>query len=306
MMMTNESCAAPLTVGVDFGGTKIRAGLVDGSGRLAAPAETIATAAAAPAETIFSNLVGLVRRTIDRAGARRPAAIGVGATGPLDIGQGVILECNNLPTMHGFPLRERLEEAFCLPVRVDNDANALILGEALYGAGRGYRSVLGFTLGTGIGAARVEEERIVRGATGSAGEIWLSPYRDGILEDFVSGNALRRRYSLRGGDSVDGAEIARRAAAREPAACRVWEEFTEALAFALAWTVNLVDPDAVLLGGSVMRSASLFLDAADERFRSRICPEAAHVPLLCAQLGDDAGVIGAAALFMEKRMAEKR
>jgi glucokinase len=120
--------------------------------------------------------------------------IGIGCTGPLDIGKGILLDVENLPTLNYFPLKDTVEQAFPLRVILDNDANALIYAEALWGAGRNAGSVLGFTLGTGIGCAWINGGKVWRGHSGCAGEVWTSPYKEGILEDYVSGNAVTRLY----------------------------------------------------------------------------------------------------------------
>lgn len=284
-----------MTVGVDIGGTKIRAGLVDESGRTAGTPLSIPTRAWEDSGLIFSRIIDLVLQVTE--GREDVKAAGVGSTGPLDPVEGVILECNNLPTMHGFPLKKLMEDRLSIPVQLDNDANALVLGEAVYGAGRGHARVLGLTLGTGLGAALVENGRIVRGANGCCGEIWTAPYRDGIIEDYASGTALSRIYKELAGTAIPGDAVAELARQGDACALETFRQFSDALAFALAWTVNMTDPDVVVLGGSVMGAADLFLERTDRNFRRFICPGPASVlEVRTSELGADAGVIGAAAL----------
>ena len=114
-----------MILGLDIGGTKIRAGLVDPSGRIAGDPVSVPTGAHDSADDIFDRIASLVRKTAS--GCECMEGIGVGCTGPLDPESGIILECNNLPTMHGFPLKSRLEDIFGVPVKIDNDANALVL-----------------------------------------------------------------------------------------------------------------------------------------------------------------------------------
>ena len=162
-----------IAIGVDIGGTKIKAGLVDINGQIIGIPESIRTLAHEPGEMIIEQLTLLIRRMIQQADGAELIGIGIGSTGPLDINKGIILECNNLPTLHNYPLHKKIESTFGLPVKLDNDANAMMLGEALWGAGRNLNSILGITLGTGLGAAIVVNRKIIRGATGCAGEICL-------------------------------------------------------------------------------------------------------------------------------------
>lgn len=140
-------------IGVDIGGTKISAGIVGGEGLVYASPCTIATNPKEPGEVIISNLFSLLKNILADAADYDIQGIGIGCTGPLDIDKGILLDVENLPTLNYFPLKDTVEQVFPLRVILDNDANALIYAEALWGAGRNAGSVLGFTLGTGIGCA---------------------------------------------------------------------------------------------------------------------------------------------------------
>jgi glucokinase len=183
-----------VAIGVDIGGTKISAGIVGGEGLVYASPRTIATNPKEPGEVIIANLFSLLKNILADAADYDIQGIGIGCTGPLDIGKGILLDVENLPTLNYFPLKDTVEQAFPLRVILDNDANALIYAEALWGAGRNAGSVLGFTLGTGIGCAWINGGKVWRGHSGCAGEVWTSPYKEGILEDYVSGNAVTRLY----------------------------------------------------------------------------------------------------------------
>ena len=238
-----------IAIGVDIGGTKIKAGLVDINGQIIGIPESIRTLAHEPGEMIIEQLTLLIRRMIQQADGAELIGIGIGSTGPLDINKGIILECNNLPTLHNYPLHKKIESTFGLPVKLDNDANAMMLGEALWGAGRNLNSILGITLGTGLGAAIVVNRKIIRGATGCAGEIWLSPYKEGMIEDYVSGTGISNLYQRITKRKISGEEISKLAREGDINALKAWKEFTQALAYALSWTVNIVDPEVVIIGG---------------------------------------------------------
>lgn len=290
-----------VAIGVDIGGTKIRAGIVGAEGSVYDVPRSIATCAEQPGEAIVQRLIALIKETLSRAAEYDVLGIGVGCTGPLDLRRGMLLEVENLPTLNHYPLLQVLEEALQMKVKMENDANALILAEALWGAGKDADTVLGFTLGTGIGCALINHRTVWQGQTDCAGEIWTSPYRAGILEDYVSGNAVTRLYKQYTGMHLSESEIAALAISGEETAKQVWDEFAQALAYALAWTVNMLDPQTVVIGGSIIKSANLFWEQADTSFRRYVCRSVAEsISLKPAALGDDAGFIGAAALFFNE------
>lgn len=290
-----------IAIGVDIGGTKIKAGLVDTNGHIIGTPESIPTLAHEPGEIIIERLTHLIKRMILQADGAEITGIGIGSTGPLDINNGVILDCNNLPTLHNYPLKEKIESTFSLSVRVNNDANAMMLGEAFWGAGKDNRSILGITLGTGLGAALLINRKIIRGATDCAGEIWLSPYKDGIIEDYVSGTAISHLYRKITNRELTAKEISELARKGESAALKAWDEFTHALAYTLSWAVNLIDPETIIIGGSVIHSSDIFWDSMVALFKKHICPQTAErIRIKPAGLKDNAGFMGAAALMFEE------
>jgi glucokinase len=226
----------------------------------------------------------------------------MGVTGPIDIRNGIILECPQLPTLHYFPLRKKIEEFFKLPVWMNNDANAMILGESLWGSGKGYSMVLGFTLGTGLGCAIVSNQKIIPGHRELSGEIWPSPYREMTIEDYVSGRGISSMYEKNTGRVKSAFEISQLGFKGDGDALAVWHEFGEALGFCLAWTINLLDPDVVVLGGSISNSIDLFGESMHNYINSYSCPSPISAPpVLRANLPDDAGFIGGAALVFTRQ-----
>lgn len=289
-------------IGVDVGGTKIKTGAVHLDGNIICEPVTVDTGGNDESEKILARITGSVEKVIKNSGLK-PAdiiGIGMGVTGPLDTASGTILECPQLPTMHFYPLRERIIEKFKLPVFMDNDANALLLGESIWGAGKGYRTTLGFTLGTGLGCAIVIDNKLFTGANGMAGEIWPSPCKDGTIEDIVSGNGVSVTYLRLANQWKTAKEISVLAYNGDANAIETWNIFGEALAVALAWGVNMIDPDIVILGGSIANSIDLFYDSMDNILRKSICPVPADkTRVVKAELGNNAGFIGAAALMIQ-------
>jgi glucokinase len=184
---------------------------------------------------------------------------------------------------------------------MDNDANALILGESIWGAGKGYRTTLGFTLGTGLGCALVVDNELVTGANGMAGEIWLSPYNGGTIEDIVSGRGVSGIYHRLTGKWHNAKEISLLAYNEDENAVETWNIFGSTLAIALAWGINFTDPDIVILGGSIANSFNLYCNSMERVLKKFICPVPAEkTRVVKAALGDNAGFIGAAALMIHK------
>lgn len=292
-----------IIIGVDVGGTKIKTGAINLNGEILGQPLTVETGGSDEKEMIFERIAGSIGNTIQnhRLKINNILGIGMGVTGPLDNSTGTILECPQLPTMHFYPLRQKISERFKLSVVMDNDANALLLGESIWGAGRGHRSALGFTLGTGLGCAIVVDKRLFSGSNGLAGEIWPSPYNNGTIEDIVSGRGVRDLYNRFTGHWKTAKEISALAYEGDLDAIKTWNIFGESLAASLAWGINLIDPDIVILGGSISNSFDLFYDGMNTVLRKFICPvPASKTKVVKAALGDDAGFIGAASLVMQQ------
>lgn len=288
-----------LAVGVDIGGTSIRAGLVNRQGEMVGRSFSIPTNGNDRTDAVFARIKESISNILEvsRMYSKDVQGIGMGVTGPLDNRKGLILECPQLPTLHNFPLRQKIRDAFHLPVQMNNDANALILGESIWGSGKGHPLVLGFTLGTGLGCAFVSDQRLHLGRLELSGEIWPSPYKDVTIEDYVSGRGISAIYKAYTGTIKSALEIGRLADGDDSVALNVWRDFGEALGFAMAWTINLLDPDIVVLGGSISNSFHLFERSLLDYLKKYICPSPAGIPpVVRASLGNEAGVIGGAAL----------
>ena len=288
-------------LGVDLGGTKISCGLVSARGEILGKPYTIPTGGKDSEEAIIKRIFSAIEKALKlaRLTITDISGIGIGATGPLDMKEGVILECPFLPTLNYFPLRKTIHEKFKLPVFLDNDANCFTLGECFFGAGREQKVVLGYTLGTGLGCAIVISKNIYRGATQHACEIWPSPYQNETIEDFVSGRGISQIYKEFSGEKKSALEIAQFAYQGDKSAKQTWEQFGEHLAYAISWGINTIDPDIVILGGSIANAFDLFAPAMERFLRKYLCPlPAEKTKVVKAQLGDHAGLMGAACLLL--------
>ena len=290
-----------IIIGIDLGGTKIMTGAISSDGKVLCIPVKVPTGEQEPKEMILKRITDSVETLLSKLNKtiNDIAGIGIGSTGPLDIVSGIILECPQLPTMHFFPLRETIKNHFNVPVFINNDANCLLLGETIFGSAANYSNVAGFTLGTGIGCAIVINKKIHNGSTGTAAEIWPSPFQSGTIEDIVSGAGVSKIYKSLCGIDKSSLDIYNLAADGDKNALQTWEEFGAHLAVPIAWTINLIDPEIVVLGGSITAAYKFFKTSMEENIRKWVCPVPAEkTKVVLAELGDYAGFIGAACLVI--------
>jgi len=297
-----------VTIGVDVGGTTVAAGLVTADGQVLEHVQA-PTHARGPGSAL-ETIVEVLDRLRDRARARGVAVsgVGVGIPGTVDAERGVVgVDVNYVSELAGAPLAERLGARVDAPVFVDNDVNALVLAEWAWGAGRSARSLVMLALGTGVGGGIVLDGRLQRGAAGSAGELGHVPIDfdgppcicggRGCLKAFVSGTDIARRAEERLGRPVGAAEVFQLAATGQAEAVAIVDEVCRALGAGLAVIVNGLNPERVLLAGSVAKSlrpleARIRASLADYAFAAAI----AATRLEILNLDKDATVRGGAAL----------
>jgi glucokinase len=298
----------PRLLGVDIGGTKIAIAVVEAATGAVTARRVISTPARDGPLAVVDAAADLAARMLV---SYPVVAAGVGAPGVVDAERGVVTTSTGvLPGWEGTAVAAELERRLGIRFAADNDVNAAALGEARYGAGRGLDSFLFVAVGTGLGGAIVVGGRVVRGATGTAGEIGHVPVfgaeevvcscgRAGHLEAVVAAPAISAAYE-RVTDEPDQAVrvIARRAAQGDTVAAGVLRQVGAAFGRTLGGLVNTLDPQAVILGGGVMEAGPPLWVPVEEALRAEALPSAAGVPLRPAALGVDAGVIGAAALAL--------
>jgi len=284
-----------VSVGVDVGGTNIVAGKVNRGSIV--KISTRKTEASKGKKAVFNNLVGAIRDVLDKS----VTEIGIGHPGPLDIKRGVIGNAVNLP-MKGMALREMIHKEFSLPTKLDNDANCFALGEAMYGKGKGKSTVLGMTLGTGVGSGLVLNGKIFHGRS-NALELGHTSIdfngrkarcgNTGCLERYASTVGLRESAKEYGFKITDGEQIAGMARKGNPIAKKIWKEFGMFLGVGLANFANTFDPDIIIIGGNITRSWDLFSKQAISEMKKRAL--FTPCPVVKSTL-KNAAVVGAAAL----------
>ena len=286
-------------IGVDFGGTQIKGGVVEGDAIVRT--ESIATRGAPP--DVLDAIAAVVKR-LDA----HPSAVGVAIPGECD-DAGRCYRLPNVPGFEGVPIAAELSRRIGCPVGVENDATTAALGESRQGHGRAYASFLMVTLGTGIGGGVVIDRRVRRGAHGFGGEIGHVPIDRspsaplcgcglrGCVEAFAGTHALLARYRDLGGTCSEILDIAE-AAKTDERARRVFDEMGEALGFMLTAVQNTLDLDAIVFSGGVSKSFALVEPSLRRTLRARAhAVPLGEVPLLVSALGDRAGIVGAAHLL---------
>ena len=299
--------SAGFRIGVDLGGTKIEAAAIDRDGRVHAR-RRIATPAGDYAGTI-AVVAGLVRGIETELGGG--LTVGIGIPGTLVATTGLVKNANST-WLIGRPLGRDLEAALGRPVRLANDANCFALSEASDGAAAGLPNVFGVILGTGVGGGVVIDGRIVAGANAIAGEWGHNPLpwpragelpgrrcycgRHGCIETFLSGPGLAADHRAHDGADIAGERIVAGAAAGDPACRATLDRYAERLARALAHVINILDPDAIVLGGGLSAIASLY-EAVPRRWGEYVFSDTVLTRLLPPKHGASSGVRGAAWLW---------
>jgi len=314
-----------LTIGVDIGGTKVAAGVVDTEGKIIARArrDTPSTDPQATQDTIAEVVNELTRE-------HGVEAVGLGAAGFVDADRSMVLFAPNL-AWRDEPLRDDVQRRVNLPVVVENDANAAAWAEARFGAGRGQRTVVCVTVGTGIGGGLVLDGRLFRGGFGIAGEVGhLRVVPDGIRcgcgnkgcwEQYASGNALVREardlaasqsplaqhlLELAGGDPqlITGPLVTKAAKTGDPTAAELLEEVGRWLGAGMASLAAVLDPGCFVVGGGVSEAGDLLLAPARDAFRHMLSGRGyrPEPEIRQAELGNDAGLVGAADLARDGRL----
>ena len=237
------------------------------------------------------------------------SAIGISCGGPLDSKRGVIMSPPNLPGWDNVPVVKFFEDRFHVPTAVQNDANACALAEYLYGSGRGVKNLVFMTFGTGLGAGIIIDGKLYSGANDNAGEIGhirLAPTgpvgynKEGSAEGFCSGAGIARLAKIRKGLDLTTKEIFARVRAGDPDCTEVFRESAEKLAAILAFTIDILNPEVIALGGVFMRNADLFMPIVDPILNREALPLARKAcRIVPAELGENIGDYAALAVAGE-------
>jgi glucokinase len=282
-------------IGVDLGGTKILAGIVDRDGNVVHRREH-----PTPTESRDALIAG-IEEAVDELLSEEIAAIGFGVPSPVDQSTGSVLQGVNIP-LSDFPFRDRMADRFKLPIGLENDANAATYAEFMYGAARDVDTTVMLTLGTGCGGGAVVDGKLFRGWAEFGHMVIVydglpcqgSCTGRGHLEPYVTGLAATKLAQAEFGPAVDAHRLVRLAREGEPRAIEILDGIGRHLGAGIGSLVNIFNPELVVIGGGFAAAGEFILDPAREVVQREALARAGYdLPIVRAQLGTAAGLIGA-------------
>ena len=297
-------------IGIDLGGTAIKLGRFSADG-ICHQSLTVPTPQPATPEAVLATITDAILQLQTPPflkggqGGDRIRAIGIGTPGPVDAIGRIARVAINLKNWHNIPLADWLEAKTGLRTILANDANCAGLGEAWLGAGRHFKNLILLTLGTGVGGAVILDSKLFAGHLGAAGELGLIAINPdgpecnsgnrGSLEQYVSVQAIRRETGL------EPLELANLAKSGNAKALEYWQSYGRYLGIGLASIIYILTPEAIIIGGGISAAAEFFLPTVRSEIERRVLPSSReNLQLLVAELGNQAGMVGAAKLaFMQ-------
>lgn len=302
-------------LGIDIGGTRVKYGLINPSGTVVArkylDTKTYSFSKTSLIEAVFNAAVSLLKK--ERLTLKHLTGVGVGVPGLVDPQKGLVQSLTNIPGWKNIPLKQILQNKFRVPVLIENDVNLITLAEWKFGAGKGVKNLVCFTLGTGVGGGLIIDNRLYRGEGFAAGEIGHMPInRKGpacncggwaCFERYVGNRYLTERATRSFGRKIDSPrDVGDMAHAGKKEALRFWEEVGTQIGDALTGVVNLLNPRMIIIGGGVANNYTFFAPAVKQRIKERAMKiPASQVRVVRASLGDNAGIIGARVLVQESQ-----
>lgn len=287
-------------IGIDLGGTKIEGVVLDQTGR-----EILRKRIATEREQGYQHILNRLKSLHDdlvAAVSGQPTTFGIGTPGALSPRTG-LLKNSNTVCMNGQPVKADLEKMLGRKIEIQNDANCFAMAEALMGAGKGKKLVFGVIIGTGCGGGIVHNGEVLTGPQGIAGE-WGHMSIDpngplcfcggrGCVETLISGAGLENRYTEKYGVRKPLKEIEKEFFAGEPQAVEFMQIFFRHFGRAMANLIDILDPDVVVIGGGVSNFSAVYTEGIDQ-VRKFVLTDVLETPIIKNQLGDSAGVLGAA------------
>lgn len=275
-------------IGVDIGGTKIEAGLVDEKKLINSYA--LPTPAFAPKDAVAEA----VNKAIDTVFTKDVTGIGIGIPGLVDFEKNEVIDVVNIPSWNAFPLQQFVQDHFQKPVLINNDANCFAIGEAYFGKGKSYKNFVGVTIGTGLGAGIIINGHLYSGSFCGAGEFGSIYYLDKTVEAYASGQFFKDK-------KLNGEQISQLALAGNEEAVTLYNELGIHIGHAIANILFALAPEAIILGGSVSQSYKLFekamYDTLEKEFPYKHILRSLQIEI--SNLKNSA-VLGAASLFLDK------
>ena len=271
-------------IGVDLGGTNVRAGKIVDQKMVAHRARAIT--AHGTEDLVLQEISETIAAVFDN----QVSAIGIGVPSLVDVDKGIVYTVENIPSWKKVPLKKILEQSFGIPVHVNNDANCFALGEFYFGAGQGFQHLVGMILGTGLGAGIIINGKLYCGRNCGAGEIGKILYKEHTIEYYCSGQFFQHQYVM------DGGMLYERAQQGDTQALEIFNNFGDNLAQAVMIALYAYDPEIIVLGGSVSKAWPFFEKALRRKLESFTYQHALARVVIQPARTPKISVLGAAAL----------
>jgi glucokinase len=276
-------------IGIDLGGTNVRAGRV--KNYLIEKLTTSKITSDGAEEIVLKEIC----KTIDDVIQTDVQGIGVGVPSVIDIENGIIYDVQNIPSWKEVHLKEYLEKKYNLPTYINNDANCFAAGEKYFGKAREYENVVGLIIGTGLGAGLILNNKLYSGRNCGAGEFGMIPYKEHNYEYYCSGQFFSQCYS------TEGSLLYEMARNGEPKALQIFSEYGFNLGEAIKMILFSVDPQLIILGGSLSKSYDFFRESMwGSIYKFEYRRSIQHLKIECSEVKDIA-VLGAAALYLDAK-----
>ncbi len=273
-----------MKLGIDLGGTSVRIGqLVDG--KLVDKATAVS-----PSKLNLADSILYLKEFIAPYVSEGTEGIGIGVPSVVDVKQGIVYHVTNIPAWQEVPLKAILEEAFHVPVFVNNDANCFAIGEQKYGEGKAFRNMLGVTLGTGVGAGVILDGRLYNGSNTGAGEIGCMRYLDHIYEHYCGSEFFTTYHQTTGKEAYE------RARRNDPEALKMWAEYGNHLGELVQAILYAYDPEGIVFGGSISGAFPFFSEGMYKNLSSFMFPTSLAKLQIRISTNPDIALLGAAGL----------
>ncbi len=275
-------------IGIDLGGTHVRAGLINEAQITTMVSDRI------PAFGNVEDILSILYEQIDKILNSSVKAIGVGVPSVVDVEKGIVYDVQNIPSWKEVHLKNLLEARYHLPVLINNDANCFALGEKYFGKGRQSQSMIGLSIGTGLGAGIIINNKLYAGINCGAGEFGEVNYLDHNYEYYASGQFFKNFYT------TTGKHIFEKALKNNESALAIFQEFGGHLGNAIKMILFTFDPELIIIGGSIRESFPFYQKSMWERIRTFTYPKS--LDKLRIELSElkEPGVLGAGALYYDR------
>lgn len=273
-----------MVIGIDLGGTNIRIGQISNN------CLVNKYSAASPSKMALDESIEYLKSIIKPFISSDAQGIGIGVPSVLDPKKGIVYNVANIPSWKEVHLKDILEREFNLPVYINNDSNCFALGEKYFGQGREFDSIVGITLGTGVGAGIVIGDNLVEGSNTGAGEIGCIKYLESNYEHYCSSEYFTTYYN------ITGAEAAKRAMKNDQEAIGIWEEFGCHIGQLVQVILFAYDPNAIIIGGGIANAFPLYSESMYKTMKTFPYPKTLDRLQIRVSNNPDIAILGAAAL----------